>query len=151
MLGQVAVLDPEDSGVTGGPLLIVSPRADQARLLAWCMQSTLVFGVMRRRALCSAITTAMLAQSFTPSPGFYWACCMYLNINSQLATDTCTRKHIRTWTLIPILTRPVPTMPSLHEGFSFGLDAPRCVKPSSHAADNWHPALERSAPQWLHM
>ena len=25
----VAVLDPEDSGVTGGPLLIVSPRADQ--------------------------------------------------------------------------------------------------------------------------
>ena len=25
----VAVLDPEDSGVTGGPLLIVAPRPDQ--------------------------------------------------------------------------------------------------------------------------
>jgi len=27
----VAVLDPEDSGVTGGPVIIVSPRADQVR------------------------------------------------------------------------------------------------------------------------
>ena len=30
----VAVLDPEESGVTAGPLLIVSPRAEQARATA---------------------------------------------------------------------------------------------------------------------
>jgi len=58
----VAVLDPEDSGVTGGPVIIVSPRADQVQLLrsralTWTCKNTRV-GTVTYTKLLHAVSSS---------------------------------------------------------------------------------------------